>query len=133
MSTLVPYLIFSGTCKEAMEFYRDALDGEILFMHTFGESPIPVDEEAQHRIFNSELRAGNIRIKASDDMPGHRVTTGTNFSMFVSFSNAQAKAKVFSELSEGGKVLFPIEDNFGMVEDKYGIRWMLEHGEQFAS
>jgi PhnB protein len=35
-------------------------------------------------------------------------------------------------MSEGGKVVFPLEKQFwgaifGMVEDKFGVKWMFNH------
>ena len=129
MSHLFPYLVYSGNCKEAMEFYAECLDGEIKFMQTFGESPIDVPEEAKNTIFNSELIAQGIRIKASDDLPGYEVKKGTNISLYISFPDEASKQTAFSRLAEGGKILFPIEDNFGMLTDKFGVQWMVVHGE----
>lgn len=127
MSSLIPYLVFPGTCKQAMEFYSDTLGGEITLMQTFGESPVDVPTEVADRIFNAEVIAGGIRIKASDDLPGHEVKDGTRISLFAVFDDAATKATAFERLSDGGKVLFPLSNDFGMLRDKYGIQWMLVH------
>ena len=73
MKNLIPYLVFSGNCKEAMEFYATVLGGKITSMTTFGKSPIDVPNEFSNRIFDSELKAESIRFKASDDLPNHSV------------------------------------------------------------
>jgi len=125
MKLLIPYLVFPGTCKEAMTFYSEMFNGEITLMKTFEDSPVPVPSEFKNRIFNSELIFGNIRIKASDDLPGHQVHTGTNISLHLVLENPKNKKEIFNRLAQDGKVLFPIEDNFGMLKDKYGIQWML--------
>jgi len=127
MTYPIPYIVFPGTCKEAMEFYKESLNGEITVMQTFGDSPIEVPHELQNRIFNSELKAGDIHFKASDDLPNHEVKIGSNISLYTVFSDKQTKEEAFKKLSEGGKVLFPIEDNFGMLIDKYAVQWMLVH------
>ncbi len=62
---------------------------------------------------------------ASDDLPNNEVTIGSNFALFVTFSDKTEQERVFNKLSEGGKVLFPIKNNFGMLIDKYRIQWML--------
>lgn len=124
MKSIIPYIVFPGNCREAMEFYAQVLDGEILFMKTFEDSPVPTSTGFGDRIFNSELKIGDIQIKASDDLPNHKVTQGTNISLHVVFSNEETKKRAFEELSKGGKILFPIEENFGMLKDKYGIQWM---------
>ncbi len=127
MARLIPYVVFPGTCKEAIEFYKDILGGEITILQTFGESPIDVPPESQDSIFNSELRAGDFVLKASDHIPGHEVTIGSNISLFTVFPDQDTQEEVFGKLSEGGKVLFPLEGNFGMLVDKYGVQWMLVH------
>lgn len=121
-----PYLMFPGTCRQALHFYAECFDGEIVMMQTFAESPVEVPAEFNQRIFNAEFRADSLRFMASDDLPGNEVTVGSNFALFVVFSDAAEKEKVFNRLSERGKVLFPIEDNFGMLVDKFGIQWMVE-------
>ncbi|KAA3624865.1 MAG: VOC family protein [Flavobacterium sp.] len=127
MNSIIPYIAFPGTCKEAMEFYADTLNGRITVMQSFAEAPMEVPEQIQDRIFNSELKAGSITIKASDDLPTHPVTQGSNMSLYVVFPNAELKTEVFNKLSDGGQVLFPISDNFGMLKDKFGIQWMVVH------
>jgi PhnB protein len=39
MAQLTPYLVFDGTCAEAMRFYQRTLGGKLDLM-THGESPI---------------------------------------------------------------------------------------------
>lgn len=125
MNQIIPYLVFPGNCKEAMEHYANILNGTITSMMTFKESPIPAPEIAHERIYNSELKAGDLTIKASDDMPGYEVNAGSNFSLFLTFDDDQTKITTFNKLSEGGQVQFPIDDNFGMCKDKYGVQWMV--------
>ncbi len=125
MKSLIPYLVFSGNCKEAMEFYADVLNGTITSLRTFGSSPIEVPPEHRSRIFDCELKAENIHFKASDDLPNHAVKRGNNFSLFVTFSESKEKEGVFNKLSRGGNVLFPLDESFGMLKDKFGIQWMI--------
>lgn len=127
MTSLGPYLVFPGVCREAMEFYRKSLNGEITVMETFAESHLDVPEEYEDRIFNSELKVGSVVLRASDDLPSHPVTVGSNISLFAVFPDRQAEVEALEALSEGGKVLFPIRDNFGMATDKYGVQWMFVH------
>ena len=125
MNSFFPYISFPGTCKEALEYYAKIFKAEIISMITFGESPIPVDEQDSGRIYNAELASDLIHFKASDDLPQYPVKVGSNISMFVAFKDMSFRQQVFEQLAEGGKVLFPLDDAFGMVRDRYDIQWML--------
>ena len=128
MKTLNPYVMFSGNCREALTFYSECLDGNIVSLRTFAESPLELPEEHGNRVFNAEFRAGKLYFMASDDLPDSQVTRGSNFAMFVAFSEQEEQERVFDRLSEGGKVLFPLANGFGMLADKYGIQWMVALG-----
>ena len=125
MMKLNPYLMFSGTCKEALDFYKEQLDGEIVSMQTMADSPLDVPDEHKHRIFNAHFRAGDLFFMASDDEPNNPLVQGGNFALFVTFSEKEEQERRFAGLSQGGKVLFPLENGFGMLADKFGIQWML--------
>ena len=132
MVNLIPYLVFSGNCKEAMEFYADVLNGDITSITTFEKSPIDVPPEFNNRIFDCELKAGNVHFKASDDLPNRSVKSGNNFSLFLSFTDNQEKKAVFNELSQGGNVLFPLDNNFGMLKDRFGMQWMFVNDKKLS-
>ena len=125
MKQAIPYLMFSGNCREALTFYAECLGGEITSLQTVGESPLDVPDSMTDRIFDSEFRADKLRFKASDDMPGHEVAVGSNFALFVTFSDRAEQKQVFDNLAKGGHVQFPLDNNFGMLVDKFRIQWML--------
>ena len=130
MKTVQPYLIYPGTCEKALNFYAECFGGEIQMLQRYEESPLaqqgmPIPETHAKRVFNSIFVAGDLRFMASDDMPTHPTSAGTNFSMFVTFDDADEQQKVFAALSDGGKVVFPLDGGFGMVEDPFKVRWML--------
>ena len=106
-----------------MRFYAEVLGGEITMMTTLADAPMEVPPEAEALIFNSELRAGDLVIKASDNPAGREV--GSSISLFVTFSDSADRARVFSELAEGGEVLFALDGPFGMLRDRFGVQWML--------
>ena len=67
MTTLTPYLLFDGTCREAMEFYRSCLGGELVIT-AVKDSPakdkMPASE--YDKALNARLRSSNLDISASD-------------------------------------------------------------------
>jgi len=113
MKKLNPYLMFSGNCKEALAFYKACLDGEIVSMQTFADSPVNVPDEDKHRIFNAEFRAENVFFMASDDLPNHQVSRGSNFALFVTFSKKEEQEKVFPNCRKAGKSPFRLKMGLG--------------------
>ena len=125
MKQIKPYIMYSGRCKEALLFYRECFNGEIVLMQTYAESNMNLPEKYNERIFNSEFKADGIDFMASDDLPDNQVKAGSNFALFVIFENINEQKESFNKLAKDGNVLFPLENNFGMVVDKFGIQWML--------
>jgi len=130
-SLLNPYITFDGTARQAMEFYHSVFGGE-LTISTFGElggSDEPADKDL---IMHAQLVAGDLNLMGADT-PGHMdYSPGNDFS--VSLSGAQSDDATlrgyWDKLAEGGAieqplVLAPWGDAFGMLKDKFGIRWLV--------
>jgi PhnB protein len=130
MKQLNVYLIFNGTCAEALNFYKSCLNGEIVSRQTFGEAPMESDEAQKDRIMHAEFRAGDIYFMASDSTPDHPVQPGSMVWLSVNLDNVDEQKAIFDKLAEGGQVAQPLEDTFwgarfGMLTDKFGVKWML--------
>ncbi len=131
MIGIEPYLNFNGNGKEALAFYEKALDGQVLFSQTFGESPMAdqTPEDYKGKLMHAVFQAGNIKFMASDNPPGMDAKTGTNVSLSLHSSTIPEIEKAFNGLAEGGTVIMPLQETFwaqrfGMLTDKYGIQWM---------
>ena len=129
---LQPYLIFPGTCREAIHFYAETLGGAIDVIQTYGESHLEVPAEHAERVFNSVLSASGVTIRASDGEPGNDQRIGQNIALFLLCESSDEQERVFAALAEGGQVVFPLEGGFGMVEDRFEIRWMVAQNPQQA-
>jgi PhnB protein len=129
---LNPYLHFSGTAREAMEFYRSVLGGELDVM-TFADAGGGGDEYPDDGVMHAFLRtADGLELMASD---GHDpdATGPDRVSLSLSGDDAPALTRWFGALAEGGKVDVPLEqqvwgDTFGQVTDRYGVRWLVNIG-----
>ncbi len=129
MKNLNPYLCFAGTCEEALNFYKEALDGDIAFLQTFGQSPVPSSEGEANKVMHAEFKADGVHFMASDGMGSHAPTIGNNISLSLNFTDEEEQEKVFNKLSAGGVVTMPLQDTFwgakfGMMNDRYGVSWM---------
>ena len=136
MAQLATYLTFDGNCREAMEFYKEVFGGD-LNIQTFGQAPMESSPDAKDRIMHAHLQSGELTLMASDGMPGHPVTQGTNVTLSVQSKSKEEQDNYFNKLAEGGKITMPLQDTFwgayfGMLTDKFGIQWMFntEHKQQ---
>jgi PhnB protein len=62
------------------------------------------------------------------------VTFGNNFSVSINAGSREEADRLFSGLSNGGKVIMPMETTFwgayfGMFVDQFGINWMINFDE----
>jgi PhnB protein len=123
-----PYINFNGNCREAIEFYRDTLGGEILYTQTYGDSPMKgmgPDDNVMH----CTLKIGDTHIMACDNPQGQPSAAGSNISLAIGSNDPEGAEKMFARLSEGGNVTMPMQqtfwaERFGMLTDKFGINWM---------
>ena len=127
---LNPYLTFTGNAREAMEFYRDALGGE-LALNTFGEygAEGPQADGVMHA--NLETSAG-FTLMASDMPPGSE-DVPSNGTVSLSGDEEDQLRGYWDKLSAGGTVVMPLEkqmwgDVFGHCIDKFGVSWMVNIG-----
>lgn len=132
MANLVPHISFNGNCEEAMNFYKEAFGGEIVFMMTYKGSPMEdkVADDYQAKIMHSSFEADGVVFMAADTMPGLPAPETSNIDLNINFDSKETQLSVFSKLSEGGKIKMPLQDtfwgsHFGMVKDSFGIGWML--------
>jgi len=56
MEKLTPYLMYNGVCEEAMNFYKECFNGEIVNMGRYGDSPMEVPESHKTKIVHVEFR-----------------------------------------------------------------------------
>lgn len=134
MTQINAYLNFSGNCREAMNFYRDCLGGE-LNMQTVEGSPIEAQCPAamKQQILHASLAKDELLLMGSDmQEPGEAFTKGNNIALSLNCSSEEEIKTYFSNLSKDGKVSHALTEQFwgatfGVLTDKYGIRWMLNY------
>ena len=132
-TTIEPYLTFSGRCEEALEFYKKALGANVVMVMRFDEAPDPVPEGMlepgfEKKIMHAAFKVGESLIMASDGCNSSEKFGG--FSLSISLTDEAEAKKYFEALGEGGKVNMPLGKTFwsplfGMVEDRFGVNWMI--------
>ena len=133
MTQINAYINFDGNCREAMTFYKECLGGE-LNMQTVEGSPIEAQcpAEIKHQILHASLLKDELVIMGSDMQEPGGFTKGNNIALSLSCSSDEEIKTFFSKLSEGGKISHNLMQSFwgatfGVLTDKYGIRWMLNY------
>ena len=130
MTTLTPYLLFEGNCRQAMEFYKSCLGGELILTavkDTPAKEKIPASEH--NEILNARLTGRNADISASDWLrPDRTPVHGNTACLFLSGDTPQELKSLFEKLSQGGEVTDPLSQQFfgmyGALNDQFGVRWM---------
>lgn len=127
-ATLNPYLTFPGTARQAMEFYRDALGGDLSIM-TFADFGDPGNEGVMHAYLETPQ---GMRLMASDLPPGGVAThvPGNNLSVSLSGDDTDALRGFWERLSDGATITMPLErqmwgDDYGQLTDRFGVQWMV--------
>ncbi len=138
MKQVVPYFNFSGKCREALEFYAQALGGEISGIQTFGDSPMDVPEEMSNLIMHAEFKADGIFFMASDGNGPKPASSGDQISLSLQVTDLEEQQRMFDALKEGGTVLMDMQDTFwdarfGMLKDKFGVQWMLNSATNYSA
>lgn len=135
---LTPHFTFDGQSEEAMNFYSAVFNGKIVSLIRCSDMDIEccgtteMKPEDQKRIYHGCLQFGENTIYFCDQMPGQKLIQGNNLMMDLSLSDKAEIQRVFDALSDGGNVLMPLAPLawtplFGMLIDRYGIRWNIMH------
>jgi PhnB protein len=134
MNSISAYIGFNGKCREAMTFYQECLGGQLELLEVAGSPMEQFWPEGKDKIYHSALDINGLLIMGTD-MTGPKHTPGNNISMAIGCGSEEEINTLFAKLSEGGNVLDPLKqqfwgDIFGALEDKFGIRWMLNYAKQ---
>lgn len=123
---LNPYLTFGGDARSAMNFYKTVFGGE-LTLKSFKEMHAAQTPDQEDHIMHGQLiTADGMTLMGSDDPEGKSYPA----SVALSGEDEAALRTYWDKLVDGATIIAPFEtapwgDIFGMLTDKFGIRWML--------
>ncbi|ALC81238.1 MULTISPECIES: VOC family protein [Bacillus] len=125
-----PYLLFNGNAREALEYYKEIFEGEIIELQTYGEADYPTPPEADEKIIHAQFKKGNLFLMASDSFPGSEVEFGSNISLALEIESEEEIQNLYDRFTERGTALMELQDTFwgakyGKVKDPYGVIWDL--------
>lgn len=109
---LITYVSFAGNCEEALNFYKEVLDGEILQISHMGDGQMQVPEILKDKVMHARLRIGENVLYMSDTFDPSSIKQGNNISLSLEIEDTAKLEKLFKTLSEGGTVKMPLENTF---------------------
>lgn len=125
------YVNFRGKCAEAFHYYEKHLGAKVGLMMTHAQLPGQnhVSPEWKDAVLHGRLSIDDTELMAAD-IPDAEPMRSAYLTLRMD-SNLEAE-RVFAALSEGGRILIPIEETFfafrfGQVQDRFGINWMILH------
>lgn len=129
-SKLNPYLSFTDSARQAMEFYKGVFGGN-LTISTFKENNMSHGPADDNKVMHAMLEAPNgIVLMGADTPTGMEHKVGSSISISLSGEDHAELSGYYKKLSEGGRVNMPLDkapwgDTFGMLTDKFGVDWMV--------
>lgn len=125
---LNPYLQFNGNAAQAIELYERALGAKVMSLMRFGDVPNTPPEDKDN-VMHCTLQIGGGELMLSDGMKSGLASADNRLHVALHLDDDADAAKMFEDLSAGGKVTQPLVDTFwgakfGMLVDAFGIQWM---------
>lgn len=135
---LIPTIYFPGLCADALAFYRDALDAEVLFQLTSVPDGPPqyLPPGSPGTILRAGLRIGSATFYLAE---GHHVDdlAFQGFSLSLQLDSEADASRVLQALGEGGTIRVPLRAttlaaHYGVVIDRFGLHWTIEADGTYA-
>jgi PhnB protein len=128
------YIVTNGNGQEAVKFYEEALDAQVISLQTFGDLPenpdYPIPAEAKDYVLHAHMKIGANELMLSDNFPGTPYTLGDQVGIAVTISTPEKAKTVFDSLSADGHITMELQQTFwsplyGQVKDKFGVTWQV--------
>jgi PhnB protein len=124
------YILFDGTCQEAMKYYQSCLGGELTLTKVSDSSmKNQMPPTLHNKVLNARLRGENMDVSASDWMRlDQNPKPGNTVCLFVRCETHEELEQVFCKLSQGAEITDPLKKmwfgSYGALNDPFGVRWM---------
>ena len=140
MARVSTYLNFQGPTVEAFAFYAKTFGTEVTMLSRYSDMPAsgPGELPAEERnlVMHAELPIFGGHVLMATDMlgsMGQQTRIGNNTTLCLDVDSRDEADQLYGALSEGGSESVPMADMpwgayWGVTLDRYGIRWMVNHG-----
>ncbi|MDG3143110.1 VOC family protein [Streptococcus suis] len=131
LKALELYLVTNNNGLEAVDFYQEVFDAEVVSCTTFGQAIPDTPEKYRDRLLNAQLDINGIRLQLSDNGSEHDYVQGTNMTACIQLDNADDARAIYDKLSNGSQRIdmelqeTPWSPAYGIVVDKFGMTWQI--------
>ena len=139
MARVNTYLNFQGQTEEAFAFYAKTFGTEVTMLSRYSDMPavgpgqLPAEE--RNLVLHAELPIAAGHVLMATDMlrsMGQETRIGNNTTLCVDVDSREEADRLYGALSEDGSEGSPMADMpwgayWGVILDRYGIRWMINH------
>ncbi|ANE46459.1 3-demethylubiquinone-9 3-methyltransferase [Paenibacillus swuensis] len=130
---LTPYINLEGRAKEAIQFYEQAIDAEVISLTTYGEMPgMPntFTDDLKSLVAHAKLRVGESELMFSDAPGGTAIDTGKRVTICITTSDVEKSKRFYEALRQEGQVNMPFKEEpfspgFGDITDKFGVTFQI--------
>ncbi len=125
------YLVTNGNGMEAVEFYKNALDAEVIAVMQWKDGVPNCPKENEHLLMNAQLSVNGIRLMISDDNPEYSYRSGTNMSACIQCDSMETAQNLYDKMSVGaqeiqmelGKTFW--SPAYASLIDRFGMHWQI--------
>lgn len=128
----VPYLVMEGgRTLDAVAFYQDVFDAELVLLQKASDMPGFASEELSNHVLHAHLRLpGGPELYLCDTFPAFHYQQGNNVTICINTEDASISRKLFEALSVNGTVTHALEETFfspafGTVRDQFGVTFTI--------
>lgn len=128
--SVATFLMFSGRCEEALNFYISLVSNSRIDSMTKWGPDGPGGPDKEGTVMRAAFTLNGVKFEASDSPVKHAFDFTPSMSLFLECDGEEELDRMFAALSEGQRVLMPVGNycfskKFGWCVDPFGVSWQL--------
>ena len=127
MTTVVPFLMFTGAAEEAMDLYVALIpNSRVVDIERWGAG----ETGQEGTVMAAKLSLAGQPVRCFDSPDVHAFTFTPSFSLFVECDSPEELDRIAAGLLVGGEELMPAGEygfsrRFAWLNDRFGVSWQL--------
>lgn len=125
------YLVTDGNGEEAVQFYKNVFDAEVVSLLYWKDKVPNCSKEHENLVLNAQLVFDGIRLMISDENPAETYKAGYNMTAAIVVDNVEEAKKLYDKLSVNAKKIhLELQETFwspayANLVDKFGMMWQI--------